>query len=119
MWSGSGMPGNSTAFGSGKSGILSGSSSPVPGMRLAADDLDGQVAVARTVELGGDDRLELAQHDLAGRDREREPVVQQRRLQVRVGVLAVAVRVLRVVVAVVALGAHDVVQRVLDVVEQR
>ena len=65
---------------------------------LPPDDLDGHVAVAWPVELGGDDGLELAEHELALRDREGKRVTEERRLQVRVRVLAVAVGMLWVVV---------------------
>ena len=51
--------------------------------------------------------------------RERQRVAEQRRLQVRVGVLPVAVGELRVVVPPLVLRAHDLVEHGLHVVEQR
>src|SRR5262245_30518705 len=125
MWRGSGICGKSTTFGRGKIGMTSGSvfttgagAPTADEARLAADDLDGEIPVARAVELGGDDRLELAEHELARGDREGERVAEQRRLQVRVRVLPIAVREARVVVAVALVRAHHLVEHRLHVVEE-
>src|SRR5687768_748547 len=94
------MCGKRTTFGSGNSGSRSGrgcdAASPIT--KLRPDDLDGEIAVAGAVELGGDDRLELPEDELALRDLEGQRMAEQRRLQVRVRVLPVAVGELRVVV---------------------
>src|SRR5262245_32082520 len=79
-WSGNGMWGNRTAFGRGNSGITRGSavmplrSSP---RASAADDLDRELSLPGAVQLGRDDRLELAEHQLARLDRERERVPEE------------------------------------------
>src|SRR5262245_6788822 len=125
--SGSGMRGKSTVSGRGNSGMTEGSTGtivwglrprrPEPAASLAADDLDGQVAVARPVQLGRDDGLELPEHELALADRKRHRVPKQAGLQVRVRVLPVAVGVLGIVVPPALQRAHDLVQHGLDVVE--
>src|SRR6476646_9748385 len=103
MCRGSGTCGKRATSGRGKIGMTGGMvARDVPARRratLAADDLGGQVAGARPVELGGDDGLELAEHELAPGDREGERVSEQGGLQVGVRVLAVAVGVGGVVVA--------------------
>src|SRR2546427_11431048 len=92
------MCGNSTTSGRGKSGIVEGMAvtsrsegrhreEALPRM-LAADDLDGQVAVAGPVELRRDDGLELAEHQLALAHGEGQRVAEKRGLQVRVSVVA-------------------------------
>src|SRR5687767_7689886 len=95
MCSGRGTRGKRTTSPRGKSGMTGGSSEEA---LLAADDLHGQVAVARAVELGRDDGLELAQHQLALAHGEGTGVAEERGLEVRVRVQAVAVRDLGVVV---------------------
>src|SRR6266571_8438513 len=129
MWSGSGMCGNSTTSGRGKSGIVEGMDvtsraqrGPPRGSapeKLPAYDLDGQIAVAGPVELRRDDRLELTEDQLAPADREREGMAEQRRLQVRVRVVAVAVGGVGVVVAPLVARAHDLLQHRLHVVQER
>src|SRR5687767_6606979 len=78
------MCGKRTTFGSGNSGSRSGrgcvAASPVT--KLRPDDLDSQIAVAGAVELGGDDGLELSEHEFALRDLEGQRMAEQRRLQV-------------------------------------
>src|SRR4051812_19606582 len=110
--------GNSVTLGRGKIGMTGGMAAIVLARRapcgsargrpraeaLTADDLDGQVAVARPVELGGDDGLELAEHELALGHREGEGVAEQGRLQVRMRVTPVAIGVLGIVVLPFVLG---------------
>src|SRR4029079_3888595 len=106
----------STTSGSGNSGMTGGIVARSPA--LPPDDLDGHVAVARPVELGGDDGLELPEHELALGHGEGKGVAEEGGLQVRGRGLAVAVGVLRIVVAPFVLGAHDLVEHALDVVEE-
>jgi hypothetical protein len=89
------------------------------GARLAADDLHGQVPVPRPVQLGRDDGLELAEDELALADREGQRVAEEAGLEVRVGVVTVAVGQGGIVVLPGVAGADHLLQHGLDVVQQR
>src|SRR5688572_20524304 len=94
MCRGTGTRGKSTTSPSGNSGMTAGSvlnAGRTPGP-LTTDDLHGQVAVARPVELGRDDGLELPEHQLALADGERQRVAEQAGLEVRMRVVPVAIR---------------------------
>ena len=87
--------------------------------RLDAEDLSAERAGARAVELRHQDALPLPEHHFAAADLQRERVAEQHRAQVRVGVHAIAVRVLGIVVHVVAIAGDHVFEKPLDVGEQR
>ena len=79
----------------------------------------GCVAGARAVHLGDDDPLPLAEHRLAGADLQRDAVAEQHGAQVRVGVHAIAVRVLRVVVHPLGVAIDHLLEHPGDVRVQR
>src|SRR5687767_7189392 len=120
MCRGTGTRGKSTTSPSGNSGMTAGSVLNAGRTRpLAADDLDGQVAVARPVELGRDDGLELPEHEPPLADGERQRVPEQAGLEVRVRVVTVAIRQRGVVVLPGVARAHHFFEHALHVVEQR
>ena len=82
--------------------------------RLYADG-----AGARSIELGDEDALPLAEHQLAAADLQRQAVAEQHGAQVRVGVHAIAVRVLRVVVHPLGVAIDHLLEEPLDVRVQR
>src|SRR5215471_8385842 len=91
----------------------------MPPERSLADDLDLEPPVARAVELGNDDALELTEQDLAVGDRQRDRVAQKGCAEVRVGVGAVTVRVTRVIVTVPVASRDQLLERCAEVVQER
>src|SRR5574337_1517377 len=91
----------------------------LPGRRLTAallpDDLDADLTLTGSVEFGKDDRLELAQRDLAVEHTHRHAPAEQGRTEVRVGIPAMAVRDARIVVPVVASLGHQSLGQGLEV----
>ena len=76
-------------------------------------------ASARAVELGDQHALPLPEHELAAADLQRQAVAEQHRAQVRVGVQAIAIRVLRIVVHPVGVARDHRLEQALDVGVQR
>ena len=95
------------------------SCTPMTALSGDAEDLHAQRARARAVELRHQNPLPLPEHDFAAADLQRQAVAEQHRAQVRVGVHAIAVRVLRIVVHVLGVAGHHLLEEPLDVGEQR
>jgi hypothetical protein len=83
-----------------------------------AEDLDAQGSRAWAVELRHQDALPLPEHDFAAADLQRQAVTEQQRAEMRVGVHAVAVGVLRIVVHVFRVARDHLLEEPLDVGEQ-
>src|SRR3954447_25389796 len=84
-----------------------------------AEDLDSERPRARSIELRHQNPLPLPQHDLAAADLQRQVVAEQQRTKVRVGVHAIAVGMIRMVVQPLGVARHHLLEKALDVGEQR
>jgi hypothetical protein len=86
--------------------------------RSRAEDLEGDRARARAIELGEDDALPLAADEAAAADRERGTGSQEERAKVGRGVAAVAVGVAGIVVAPGSVGADRLFELGAEVFEE-
>src|SRR5215470_3611606 len=83
-----------------------------------AHDLELELPVARAIELGDDDALELTEQNLAVGHRQRDGAAQKRCAKVRMGVGAIAVRMARVIVTVPVATRNQLLQHRADVVQE-
>lgn len=85
---------------------------------LDARDLDGKRTAARTIELCQDNTLPGTQQYGRIADLQTQGLSHQHAAQVGVRIASFAVRVLRIVVAPIAISVNQAVQKCADVVEQ-
>ena len=84
-----------------------------------AEDLNAKRSSTRTVELGHQDSLPLAQHDFAAAHLQRQAMAEQKRSKMRVGVHPIAIRVFGVVVHPGGIPGDHLLEKPADIGQQR
>src|SRR5262245_53166496 len=90
----------------------------LPNESTDAENLNPQRTRAGTVEFRHQNALPLTEHDFSATDLQREIVTEQQGAQMRVGVHAIAVRMIRIVVHPLGVAGDHLFEEAFDVGEE-